>query len=143
MKQNQDVKNLLKQDLLEILICPSCRDGCLECKEENKLVCKACGYDYIIKDGIPVLLTKESIENIDRFYSQKKPDVIHSNAQNNFINKLLKLIDPPARIRMGDNRGLKLAEAWKQASIISTPTPVVLTIGNLRMPKSSDSQKDV
>ena len=144
MKHTQDVKNLLNQDLLDILICPSCRDGYLERKGENTLICKACGYEYTIIDGIPILLTEESIKNIDCFYSQKKPDGTHKESQKNWRDKLLRLIEPPARIRMGDNRALKLAAAWKQASITSTtPKPVVLTIGNLRMPKFSDSQKDV
>ena len=144
MKHSQDVKCLLKKDLLEILICPSCNDGNLECKGDNTLVCKACGVEYAIQDGIPILLTKESIKNIDRFYSQKKPDVTHKESQKNWKDTLSRLIEPPARIRMGDNRALKLASAWKQASITSaTPTPVVLAIGNLRMPKFSNSQKEV
>ena len=144
MKHTQDVKNTLKHDLLDILICTSCREGDLERKGETKLICKACGYEYKIHEGIPVLLTKESIKNIDHFYSQKKPYVTHRESQKNWKEKLLKLIEPPSRIRKGDNRALKLAEAWNRASKISThPTPLVLTIGNLRMPIFSDSQKDV
>jgi uncharacterized protein YbaR (Trm112 family) len=44
--------------LLEILVCPLCKNKLLVRKEE--LVCKADRLGYPIKDGIPVMLEEEA-----------------------------------------------------------------------------------
>lgn len=50
----------LDQRLLEILVCPQCHGG-VEHKERRKvLVCTACGLQYPVRDGIPVMLAEEA-----------------------------------------------------------------------------------
>lgn len=52
----------LSKDLLEILVCPSCR-GDLDYRPEGpnpNLKCKACRRVYPIRDNIPVMLIDES-----------------------------------------------------------------------------------
>ncbi len=58
--------SIMKPDLLDIICCPVCK-GDLELRDaqsdENeiisgKLVCKNCGREYPIEDGIPDLLPK-------------------------------------------------------------------------------------
>ncbi len=54
----------MRRNLLEILACPLCKSDLeLEVKEENeeeiisgKLICKNCGVEYPIEDGIPNML---------------------------------------------------------------------------------------
>lgn len=46
--------------LLEILICPSCH-GDVEHKERRHVIlCKECGLQYPVKDGIPVMLVEQA-----------------------------------------------------------------------------------
>lgn len=46
--------------LLEVLRCPDCRDG-LDYKDRRKvLVCRGCGLQYPIEDGIPVMLVSRA-----------------------------------------------------------------------------------
>lgn len=50
----------LDQQLLEILICPACH-GDIEYKERRQVIlCKACGLQYPVRDGIPVMLVEEA-----------------------------------------------------------------------------------
>lgn len=50
----------LDQRLLDILVCPACH-GEVEHKERRKvLVCAACGLQYPVRDGIPVMLVEEA-----------------------------------------------------------------------------------
>ncbi|MEX2487799.1 MAG: Trm112 family protein [Nitriliruptoraceae bacterium] len=50
----------LDERLLEILVCPDCR-AALEHKERRKvLLCTACGLQYPVRDGIPVMLVDEA-----------------------------------------------------------------------------------
>lgn len=46
--------NEIRSDLFDIICCPSC-GGDLRLKETT-LVCILCNKEYIIKDGIPILL---------------------------------------------------------------------------------------
>ncbi len=54
----------MRRSLLEILACPLCKSDLeIEIKEENeeeilsgKLICKNCGVEYPIEDGIPNML---------------------------------------------------------------------------------------
>lgn len=45
---------MISQDLLNILICPSCGSALRE--KENALECTACKKLYPVENGIPVLL---------------------------------------------------------------------------------------
>ncbi|MFA5087474.1 MAG: Trm112 family protein [Candidatus Omnitrophota bacterium] len=49
---------MIDKELLEILACPACR-GDVELKD-NKIVCRQCGKEYPIKDGIPVMLINDT-----------------------------------------------------------------------------------
>lgn len=50
----------LDEQLLKILVCPSCR-GPVEHKERRHLiVCTECGLRYPVRDGIPVMLVEEA-----------------------------------------------------------------------------------
>lgn len=49
---------MINKELLDILACPKCK-GEVELKED-KIVCKACGLRYPVRDGIPVMLIEEA-----------------------------------------------------------------------------------
>jgi uncharacterized protein YbaR (Trm112 family) len=52
---------MLDQELLEILVCPSCK-GELEYRpEESALICHACRLRFPIRDNIPVMLLDEAL----------------------------------------------------------------------------------
>ena len=46
--------------LLEILICPACREAVSELDRERGLECGGCGRVYPVRDGIPVMLVEEA-----------------------------------------------------------------------------------
>ena len=46
----------MNEELLKMLICPKCEKGELEKISDDKLKCKNCGQEYLIKDNIPILL---------------------------------------------------------------------------------------
>jgi uncharacterized protein YbaR (Trm112 family) len=48
--------------LLEILICPACREAVRELEQERGLECSGCGRIYPVRDGIPVMLVEEASE---------------------------------------------------------------------------------
>ena len=50
---------MLDKELLDVLACPICK-GDVELIED-KIVCKACGKKYLVKNGIPVMLIDEAI----------------------------------------------------------------------------------
>lgn len=45
---------MLAENLIKIICCPNCQGDLKQIT--NKLVCENCNKEYIIKDGIPVLL---------------------------------------------------------------------------------------
>jgi len=47
-------------DLLELLVCPACREELCLKEAPERLVCAGCRRSYPIKDGIPVLLVEEA-----------------------------------------------------------------------------------
>lgn len=57
---------MIDPELLKILICPSCQGSLDEAPEV--LVCRQCGLQYPVRDGIPVLLVDEALRktNDDR-----------------------------------------------------------------------------
>ncbi|MDP8265071.1 MAG: Trm112 family protein [Candidatus Aceula lacicola] len=53
---------MIDQKLLEILVCPACQ-GKLALEEE-KIVCILCQHKFLVDNGIPVLLTRESKKDL-------------------------------------------------------------------------------
>ncbi|HLP45761.1 MAG TPA: Trm112 family protein [Candidatus Kapabacteria bacterium] len=57
-------KEIISQDLLDILACPVCKEG-IELieykKDEYGLKCSKCNKVYPIRDGIPVMLVEEAL----------------------------------------------------------------------------------
>ena len=47
-----------KEDLLDILACPSCKADLKYDKEKKELICVECGQKYAVTDGIPDLRPK-------------------------------------------------------------------------------------
>ncbi len=52
--------HLIDPALLEIMQCPSCTGTLVEQAEPPVLVCTACGLQYPVRDGIPVMLIEEA-----------------------------------------------------------------------------------
>jgi hypothetical protein len=50
----------LSKELLEILVCPKCKEQVSLTEKEDGLVCRACKLIYPIKDDIPVMLVDEA-----------------------------------------------------------------------------------
>jgi uncharacterized protein len=48
------------KELLDILICPSCRGDVEYRQEQEVIVCLKCGLRYPVRDGIPVMLIDEA-----------------------------------------------------------------------------------
>jgi uncharacterized protein len=53
---------MIDEKLLKILACPACetRPPVKWDEKNNKLVCTACGRQYPIREGIPVMLVEEA-----------------------------------------------------------------------------------
>ncbi len=49
---------MIPPELMEILVCPSCKSDLLE--EGAELVCTGCGLRYPVRDGIPIMLVEEA-----------------------------------------------------------------------------------
>ncbi len=54
----------MDKDLLNIIACPSCRGEVK--KDGEKIICLACGYQYPIKEDIPVLLVESGGEPLNK-----------------------------------------------------------------------------
>lgn len=56
---------MIKQELLDVLACPKCKQPVRESKDEKYIVCDACKLLYEIREGIPVMLIDEAkqVEN--------------------------------------------------------------------------------
>jgi len=52
--------HLIDPSLLEIMQCPACGGTLTERMEPPALVCSACGLQYPVRDGIPVMLIEEA-----------------------------------------------------------------------------------
>jgi uncharacterized protein len=48
------------KELLEILVCPSCRGDVEYLPDEEVIVCTKCGLRYPVRDDIPVMLIEEA-----------------------------------------------------------------------------------
>lgn len=51
---------LVSPDLLEIMQCPACAGELVERLEPPALVCRSCGLQYPVRDGVPVMLVEEA-----------------------------------------------------------------------------------
>lgn len=47
--------------LLEILVCPTCRQALVERPVERQLQCLACRVAYPVRDGIPILIADDAV----------------------------------------------------------------------------------
>ena len=54
----------LSEDLLSILVCPTCKGDLQYNRDENHLTCPACRLRYRIVDDIPVMLPDQA-ERLD------------------------------------------------------------------------------
>ena len=48
------------KELLEILVCPSCRGEVEYHQDQEVIVCTRCGLRYPVRDDIPVMLIEEA-----------------------------------------------------------------------------------
>jgi uncharacterized protein YbaR (Trm112 family) len=48
------------KELLDILVCPSCRGDVEYHQEEEVIACTKCGLRYPVRDDIPVMLIEEA-----------------------------------------------------------------------------------
>ena len=50
----------ISKELLDILVCPKCKNQIRLTKQEDGLICDDCGLLYEIKDDIPIMLVDEA-----------------------------------------------------------------------------------
>lgn len=50
----------MKEKLLEILVCPSCKQAVEHDKKASELICKQCELAFPVHDDIPILLIDEA-----------------------------------------------------------------------------------
>ncbi|HEX3355005.1 MAG TPA: Trm112 family protein [Terriglobales bacterium] len=52
---------MISQDLLDILVCPVCKQPLALKEESQALKCGKCHRVYPVRDGIPILLVDEAV----------------------------------------------------------------------------------
>jgi uncharacterized protein YbaR (Trm112 family) len=52
---------MISQDLLDIIICPACRQTLLQSEKGDSLKCVGCHRVYPVRDDIPILLVDEAV----------------------------------------------------------------------------------
>jgi len=62
---------MIKQELLDILACPKCKNPVILNDEKNGLICEQCRLMYEIRDDIPIMLIDEA-KPLDRDYSKEE-----------------------------------------------------------------------
>ncbi|MBC8235031.1 methyltransferase domain-containing protein [bacterium] len=88
MKKASDKNNqadFIWKKHLKLLACPECYGDLYECGE--KLKCATCNCEYVIRQGVPFLLTHESNERIKQFV---KTHLIHGGQGSNKVFIRLK-----------------------------------------------------
>lgn len=55
-----ETKATIDPRLLEMLVCPACREGVAVVRDGAGLECAGCGRIYPVRDGIPVMLVDEA-----------------------------------------------------------------------------------
>jgi LSD1 subclass zinc finger protein len=56
---------MIPQDLLDILVCPACRQPLAMKENGESLKCAACRRVYPVKDDIPILLIDQAVREPD------------------------------------------------------------------------------
>ena len=51
---------MIAKDLLDILVCPACKQGLDYRQSPESLKCVGCHRDYAVKDNIPIMLVDEA-----------------------------------------------------------------------------------
>jgi uncharacterized protein YbaR (Trm112 family) len=51
---------MIRQDLLDILACPRCKEKVVLSEDEAWLICESCSVRYPIEDDIPIMLVDRS-----------------------------------------------------------------------------------
>jgi uncharacterized protein YbaR (Trm112 family) len=51
---------MIPQDLLEILVCPACKNPLIQKENGESLKCNVCKRVYPVRDNIPILLVDEA-----------------------------------------------------------------------------------
>ncbi len=51
---------MINKDLLDILVCPKCKNPVTLTESGDGLVCEECKLKYEIKDDIPIMLVEEA-----------------------------------------------------------------------------------
>ena len=51
----------VKQELLDILACPTCKGDIAPDDTGNWLICNACRVKYEVRDDIPIMLPEEAV----------------------------------------------------------------------------------
>ncbi len=60
----------LDTELLEILVCPKCKQALHYFEDEEVLFCEECSLKYRVEDGIPIMLVDEA-EKADKAEKQR------------------------------------------------------------------------
>ena len=50
------VKNPIKKELFDVIVCPVCKAQLKYTKSKDYLICTKCKVEYPIKNGIPILM---------------------------------------------------------------------------------------
>lgn len=53
---------LIDDKLLQVIVCPKCKQSLTISDSEDKLHCKACKIAYPVKNNVPILLFEEAVE---------------------------------------------------------------------------------
>ena len=51
---------MIRQDLLDILACPKCREKVVLSEDGGWLVCRSCAVRYPVEDDIPIMLIERA-----------------------------------------------------------------------------------
>jgi len=55
------MRSMIAQELLEILVCPACKQALEYRRNPESLKCTQCHRVYAVKDDIPIMLVDEAI----------------------------------------------------------------------------------
>lgn len=64
---------MLSNDIINILACPTCKDGLELIEAGTFLLCLSCGVKYPVRGDIPVLLEDEAVSADNHKISNKTP----------------------------------------------------------------------
>lgn len=110
-------------ELLEILICPTCGGKLDLLKKEHGLTCQKCFTRYdLYDDRIPILLNEESKKDIESFYQNRIPIPGHREKK-----KIKRFFIQAPDIKLNHKRERNLLHCF---NLLSGEKPKILTIGN-------------